>query len=140
MIEMEKILAHDRRMAAVHEAGHLTVAHMKQVTNARASIYRHEDAGDPMEMKTYGGQVIGSHLPPSAYVAGQAAEALDEDPNVAADQLIEYGQRDLMATSPTDFLGIPQEYEPLYEAVVEALALLLRCGQPVLRVGRSGAV
>ncbi len=123
-MDMEAVWAHDRRQAAIHEAGHLTVACMRGVQFARACIYRRDDVTDPREQKTYGGQMSSGDMPPCVYVAGEVAEALATDPDVDADELVEWIEMDLMGTSPTDAVGMPKDSKALHEAVVEAMGLL----------------
>ena len=123
-MDMEAVWPHDRRQAAIHEAGHLTVACMRGVQFARACIYRRDDVTDPREQKTYGGQMSSGDMPPCVYVAGEVAEAVAADPDVEADELVEWIWMDLMGTSPTDAAGMPEDSAALYEAVVEAMDLL----------------
>jgi hypothetical protein len=55
MLTPSQIDAHDKRQAAVHEAGHLAVAYAIG-SRVRAYIFRHEDKANVIEQKIWGGK------------------------------------------------------------------------------------
>ena len=78
--------AEDKRGAAVHEAGHLTVAAALHLPGAMASI-EPTNTSDPYHEHLWTGKhgFYGA-LPASVAVAGTVADCLDDEPGIAAPQ------------------------------------------------------
>lgn len=118
---MEK---HDKHMAAVHEAGHLTVA-LALGLRGRAWLFR-SNTQDVGQEKTWVGRSGLSKVPAAVAVAGcVAACAETEGYDGISCEDIAYVSLDEMA-SPTDLAAIPTGFKKRCEAIMESLGLLQR--------------
>ena len=132
-IDRESWEKFDRHTAAVHEAGHLTVAYALGVA-ARGWIWRNEEADNSQEMRTFFGQVALCHRasPESLahicaagvmgewYDGGQlnAADLADADITIKNDfEDIEW--------SPTDWAGLPEPYWEQIEVLQATFRILV---------------
>lgn len=119
---IEEIKKEDKRRAAIHETGHLTVA-VALGMDARAWLYENEGC-DVWQTHTWGGKMEakGRH-PPSVAVAGVVAECWAKDPDVDCWNIGEFIRLDVITPSPTDLVNFPPD-DKLEEAIEEALTLL----------------
>ena len=121
----------DKRRAAVHEAGHATVAAAKGF-RAIAWLYRSKTL-QPLEEKIWLGRVQIAGVDPAYAVAGMVAEHLDDVPDIAAWKIMEdwefMGETEV-GLSPTDMEIVPQNW-PTRKAVVEEALTILRDQKPL---------
>jgi hypothetical protein len=124
----EQIEARDKRMAAIHEAAHATVA-AAIGHRIRARIY-FTGTSDPANEKTWAGHIetaLGGGFTPAVAVAGFVAEVLDRWPNQDEDDFISMwmcGEYDEL--SETDQKFIPDDWDLRQAAISEALDVLRR--------------
>lgn len=143
----------DKYLAAIHEAGHATVAAVLcwslgrsltlplptpvagmtevQLGGVEAHIRRTETT-DPMYEKTWVGSTthfqinLDKREKATINVAGMVAECLYEDDNIEATSIIDDWQMEVLEPSDTDYTGLPDAWEDRMSAVENALALLRR--------------
>jgi hypothetical protein len=129
----------DKRMAAVHEAGHATVGAAKGVCFG-AWIHRNK-SGEPDE-NTWLGHVqtmfgitmrngkpvvvVGpcGALDSTFAVAGMVAEELDDDPNADFDWIMEFWESEWISPSPADLQSCSEDWHERSKAVQEAIDIL----------------
>lgn len=114
----QEIEAREKRGAAIHEAGHLTVA-VAIGQRARASIWKHD--GDPELEKTWTGRAGGYGIHPLIAVAGIVAECLDESDD--AQEIDEWIDCEIVLPSATDLAHFPPA-EKRVEVIAEAIEIL----------------
>ncbi len=141
----------DKESAAVHEAGHATVAAvfcwregkgrsirldepvagLSEVCLGRVAAHiRRTQTNDPMCEKTWVGSTTHWEMDldvsdkATINVAGIVAECLVEDDQVEADEIVDYWESEVIEPSDTDYKGIPDSWEARSAAVERALRLL----------------
>ena len=115
-MQREKIIRADKDLAAVHEAGHLTVA---LALGSRGSV----TLGRQGEFWT-GSFLSADESKPSVAIAGTVAECLIDQPGVKAVDLADQIEDDFLLPSPIDMRNVPQDFGGLTEAITDALELL----------------
>jgi hypothetical protein len=123
--KLAEVARHDKEKAAIHEAGHVTVAATKGL-RAWAWLYRSNTAR-PLDDKLWRGraQVAGDN--PVYAVAGMVAEQLYWVSDVQAWEIIEEWENmgdTEVGLSPTDMELVPQDWRARTALVEEALAIL----------------
>jgi hypothetical protein len=115
--------AYDKRKAAIHEAGHLTVA-MATGKRCRAELHTTGTANaDQVKYWTGRAGEYGIHFTPIVAVAGIVAECMDEtDDPWAIDEFIECG---VVVPSESDLKLFPPEDQRL-AVITQAIDLLNR--------------
>lgn len=121
MLDESDIRTHDKRQAAIHEAGHLTVA-LASGVSGRAWIFPTETE-DLLEAKTWTGKfaTVGCPNSPEICIAGVVAECWVEDSQVEASEIVEFIEDEFVIPSPTDMKGIPVVSEKLVSTALELL-------------------
>lgn len=122
-LTIEEIKMQDRRRAAIHESGHLTVAVALGI-DARAWVYENKGC-DVWESHTWLGRMEATRHPPSVAVAGVVAECWAKDPEVDCWNIGEFIRLDVITPSPTDLVNFPAD-EKLEETIEESLVLLVK--------------
>ena len=113
----------DKREAAIHEAGQLTVGLALGIRGS-AWVYRSETI-DPANEKLWVGKREAYGLVYSAVaISGLVAECWVENPATSSDEITDWIDDGLISPSPEDSANLPSSYEGKLAAVVEALALL----------------
>lgn len=119
---LDEIDLYEKRSAAIHEAGHVTVA-ASFFRYCGAFIRREGNGGDETLHKWIGQAVTGREchgLEPmkkaAVGIAGITAECLMEDEELDGFTLVDYIDSDAIAPSPTDwvamkYIGTPDEYD-----------------------------
>lgn len=119
----EEIKDYYKRRAAIHEAGHATVAAHFGVA---ANVHLLETGSDdPAREKPWVGYVDSYNVGSSAAViciAGAVAECLDDDPDTDMWEIVE--EWNLKVQSETDLAGVPEDEALQLEVVKEALSIL----------------
>ncbi|HZN36033.1 MAG TPA: hypothetical protein VFB80_19520 [Pirellulaceae bacterium] len=123
--KQEEIKRRDKREAAIHEAGHLTVGLALGVRGS-AWVYRSETT-DPDNEKLW----IGKHeahglVTATVAVSGLVAECWVEKPETSPDEIADWIDDGLVSPSPTDKTRFPESYEETLTAIVEAHAILVK--------------
>jgi hypothetical protein len=130
-IPIEEWQEHDKRKAAIHEAGHATIAALLRIP--MSAWLKENPTSDPLEEKTWVGSMswyqsdLNDLDKATIAVAGRVAEYLADDEELDADSFIqvwEEGEDD--GWSPTDLQSIPKSWKRRRCAVERALELL--CG------------
>jgi len=117
---VRKLDAQDRRKAAIHEAGHLTVA-CALGYKARAWIIP-TGATDPLREYLWNGQCESACKAPEYAIAGVVAETWAENGDIDPSELCDFIDLYEGRLSPTDRALIPEGLE--FEAIQRALRLL----------------
>src|SRR4029453_2154469 len=112
----EEIERCDKREAAIHEAGHLTVG-LALGVHGDAWVYRRQTI-DPENEKLWVGKRE-THEPITAVVAlsGLVAECWVENPETRADEIADWIDEGLVSPSSTDNAQFPASYEGKLAAV-----------------------
>jgi hypothetical protein len=105
--KLARHLAHDLRMASIHEAAHVVVA-TRLGLNAQAHVIPSGTA-NPIEEKLFIGQTRhakgNSHQTKMICLAGTVAEECDGDPDVDGIGLMDWIESGVVALSDTDAAG-----------------------------------
>lgn len=121
-LSRRRLEAMDKRQAAIHESGHLTIG-CSESCWCRAWIFP-DSPDDPYVTKTWLGRY--EQPPPmssTTAVAGVVAECWMDDPGTEAWQIVEMIEDEGVLPSPTDISGFPIAAE-MTRTVDQALALL----------------
>jgi hypothetical protein len=141
----------DKHMAAVHEAGHATVAavlcwiHGRSqtiplpetvpgMTHVESGVVwaeiRRTETSNPAYERTWSGSTSHGNMNLSELdqaticVAGIVAEHLDEEEDVCREWIIDFWEDQTIKPSDTDYAGIPDAWDVRSQAVDRALDLL----------------
>jgi hypothetical protein len=124
------LCVHDKRLAAIHEAGHLVTSTVLG-KRARAAIWE-SNTSDRLLEKSWVGQVtyaigdVPNEEPsPDEHLAGTAAEVLFDDPHSDAQDVLEHildGEED--ALSSTDIQGWSDDPEENFKVIQRLVQLL----------------
>jgi hypothetical protein len=127
MLTTEEIERHDQRNAAIHEAGHLTVAVALGIRGARSHLVRTNDP-DLRNSSSWVGQTqISGRERPEVSIAGVVAECLNQDCLIEADEIAYYIDEEVLAPSPSDWRAIPRDDpEALLLCIENAIDLLCK--------------
>src|SRR5262249_11675016 len=122
-----ELAKHDKRMAAIHEAGHATVG-VALGCFGEAWLRRNESGG--LEEKCW----VGSYMWPTGQlkrakkavvgVAGMVAEALAEEPECSEENILDWWESEVYCPSPTDLASIPRGTVARFRAVRQAVHIL----------------
>lgn len=123
----DEIEAHDKRQSAVHEAGHAVVAFANGVF-VRAWLER-TDTKDARFEKIWVGHVQYVHGSVAANmvigIAGIVAESVEDEPEITAEEIVEYWRDDIIIPSPSDLEFMPASWRERREAVELALGTIV---------------
>lgn len=125
----EEIKHRDKWRAAVHEAGHATVACEKGMAWVRAWLYPNEGDWHGNFEKSWLGKMSWMRAPGDVHggvigVAGIVAEALYENPDVDASEIMDDWEWGNLAPSETDMASITDDESGRFDLVDEALGIL----------------
>jgi hypothetical protein len=119
----EEIERCDKREAAIHEAGHLTVG-LALGVHGSAWVYRSQTIDQENEKLWVGKRETHDPITAAVTLSGLVAECWVENPETSADDITDWINDGLVSPSATDEAQFPAAYEEKLAAVVEALQLL----------------
>jgi hypothetical protein len=119
----EEIERCDKREAAIHEAGHITVGLALGIRGS-AWVYTSQTIDPENEKLWVGKHATRDPITAAVAVSGLVAECWVENPETSADEITDWIDDGLVSPSATDEAQFPTSYEGKLAAVVEALELL----------------
>jgi hypothetical protein len=119
----EEIERCDKREAAIHEAGHLTVG-LALGVHGSAWVYKSETTDPENEKLWVGKHESNGPTTGAVAVSGLVAECWVESATSIPDEITDWIDDGIVSPSPTDSARFPATYEEKLAAVAEALSKL----------------
>ena len=121
MPDLSEIRTRDKRNAAIHEAGHLTVALALKV-RGRAWIFpsaTHDMMAEKLWVGKFQAMTCQGVSRPVICIAGVVAECLADDPQIEATEIVDFIDCGIVTPSPTDMMGISVVSEEIVSTALE---------------------